>query len=124
MHAFAQGGDDLVPTLRAQLDKKINTWDIQVAYNGFKRGQYTLVPRYPYSTNIGTQGEGTHVADSRDKHPTLYIDLSLALEFPRLPEKIVIDEKILRSLRAALVKYTPKPSLWQRVLNKFKKYMK
>lgn len=120
MAGFARGGEDLVPTLKAQLTKQINTWDIQVAYNGFKRGQYTLVPKYPYSTNIGTQGEGTHVENSRDKHPTLYIDLTRSLDAPRLPEKVVVDEKILTNFRAVLQRYTPKESLWQRLQKRAK----
>ena len=124
MHAFAQGGDDLVPTLRAQLDKKINTWDIQVAYNGFKRGQYTLVPRHPYSTNIGTQGDGTHVADSPDKHPTLFIDLTQALDTPRLPDKPEVDQKILANFVSTLHKFTPRESLWRRAVRWAKKISK
>ncbi|OXS29342.1 MAG: hypothetical protein BCS36_00225 [Desulfovibrio sp. MES5] len=121
MARFAQGGEDLVPTLKAQVAKQINTWDIQVAYSAFKRGLYTLAPRYPYSTNIGTQGEGTHVGNSKDRHPSLYIDLSQALDMPHLPDQCIIDERILANFRESLHKYTPRAPLWQRVRERIKK---
>lgn len=121
MTKFAQGGHDLVPTLKAQVAKQINTWDIQVAYSGFKRGLYTLAPRYPYSTNIGTQGEGTHVGKSKDKHPSLYIDLSQALNMPHLPNQCFIDERILTNFRCALSKYTPRAPFWHQVRTWVKK---
>ena len=115
MAKFAKGGEDLVPTLKAQVTNQINTWDIQVAYSGFRRGLYTLAPRYPYATNIGTRGEGTHVGNSKDKHPSLFIDLSQALDAPRLPEKCIIDERVIANFRHALSKYTPRAPLWQRM---------
>ena len=124
MGAFAQGGDDLVPTLKAQLAGQINTWDIQVAYSGFKREMYTLVPRKPYATNIGTFGEGTHVGRERGEHPTRYIDLSQSLDSPRVPEDVVVDDRILCNFRAALTKYTPGAPLWRIFFRRLKSYVK
>lgn len=117
MTAFAQAGEDLVPTLWAQVTKKINTWDIQVAYSGFKRGMLTLAPRYSYSTNIGTQGEGTHVGQVVGKHPTCYIDLFRSLDAPRLPENATVDKRLLASFSAALNTYILRPSFWRRLLS-------
>jgi hypothetical protein len=100
--AFASGGADLVDMLKMQRKKEAYTWDVLAAYASFKHGQVSLAPRFPYTTNIGTSGEGTHVGPGPNVHPTYAIDLSLALDAPRLPAHVVADERILKSFRKAL----------------------
>ncbi|MDR1367383.1 MAG: glycosyltransferase [Candidatus Accumulibacter sp.] len=100
--AFMRGGADLPDLLKVQRRKgEMDTWDIQAAYAAFKHGQLSLAPRFPYATNIGTSGEGTHIRPDLGYHPA-HIDLSLALDVPLLPGHVVADERILKSFRKAL----------------------
>lgn len=117
---FSRNGFDLLPSLRAQHMGTLGTWDIQAAYSSFKHGQVSLAPRFPYATNIGTVGDGTHVG-AGNPHPTLDIDLALALDNPRLPEHIVVDESVLRNFSRALRASTP--SLWMRVMRKAQRFL-
>ncbi|MDR1163748.1 MAG: glycosyltransferase [Candidatus Accumulibacter sp.] len=100
--AFSSGGADLPKLLKAQRMGEMNTWAVQAAFATFKHGQVSLAPRFPYTTNIGTSGEGTHVGPDPNVHPTHAIDLSLALDAPRLPAYVVADERILKSFRKVL----------------------
>lgn len=94
--AFAKGGADLPAMLCQQVNHPqgtSGTWDIQVAYTLFKHGCLMLVPKFPYATNLGTSGEGTHTGDG-PPHPTLDIELSQALDSPRLPDHIFVDQAV------------------------------
>ena len=109
-NAFNQGGEDMVPMLRAQMEGRLDTWDIRMDYARFKHGCVGLNPVRSYTTNIG-MGSGTHttVASTR-----LDNDIALALPNPRLPDHIFMDKAIVRQYRLT---YAP-PPLWVRGINK------
>lgn len=120
VQAFARGGTDLLEILKSQRAGTTQAWDVQAAYCSFKHGQVSLVPRFPYATNIGTVGEGTHVVVG-EHHPTLAINLEIALDDSRLPGHIFVDEEVLRRSLKAL--RASRPSLWLRAVNKVKRML-
>ncbi len=102
--AFTKGGSDLPAMLHQQVNRAqgtSGTWDIGVAYALFKHGRLMLLPKFPYATNLGTEGGGTHTGDG-PRHPTLDIDLSLALDSPRLPNYIFVDQTVHQALLNAV----------------------
>jgi hypothetical protein len=107
VNAFASGGADLIEMLKTQREEGAYTWDILAAYASFKHGQLSLAPRFSYATNIGTSGEGTHVDSTPKYHPSHAIELSSALDSPRLPTHVATDERILKSFRKALGTLSP-----------------
>lgn len=111
--AFDQGGEDMSPMLAAQMEKKIDAWDIRMDYTRFKHGCVGLNPVYSYTTNIG-MGSGTHTTEYTDRYDN---DLSLALANPRLPDHIFVDADIL----AAYHKVYAPSRLGERVLNKIQR---
>ena len=109
-NAFNQGGVDMALMLRAQMEGKIDAWDIRMDYARFKHGCVGLNPVRSYTTNIG-MGSGTHTTTASAR---LDNDISLALPEPRLPDHVFVDQEILRAYRKT---YVP-PSLAVRAVNK------
>ena len=109
-NAFNQGGEDMAPMLHAQMEGKIDAWDIRMDYARFKHGCVGLNPVRSYTTNIG-MGSGTHTTTASTR---LDNDLALALPNPRLPDHIFLDKDIVRQYRLT---YAP-PPLWVRGINK------
>ena len=120
VRAFVRSGADLLETLKSQRAGTSQAWDVQAAYASFKHGQVSLAPRFAYATNIGTVGEGTHVTPGH-RHPTLSLNLDQALDAPKLPEHIFVDEEILRRYMKALP--AALPSFWLRATNKLKRML-
>ena len=110
--AFNCGGEELTQMLSAQMEGRIDAWDIRMDYARFKHGCVGLNPVYSYTTNIG-MGSGTHTTEYTDR---LDNDLSLVLADPRLPDHIFLDEDVVAAYRKAY-SYTP-PALPIRIANK------
>ncbi len=108
--AFNQGGADLSPMLRDQMEGRINSWAIRMDYARFKHGCVGLGPVHSYTTNIG-MGSGTHTLDATDRFDN---DLSLANPLPRLPGHVFLDRAIVRSFQKIFIT----PSLPVRAINK------
>jgi len=109
-HAFNNGGIDLAPMLQAQMEGRIDAWDIRMDYARFKHGGLGLNPVISYTTNIG-MGSGTHTTESTTRYDN---DIDKALSDPRLPDHIFVDSAILSAYQKV---YGP-PPLWMRCVNK------
>lgn len=113
--AFCQGGDDLAPMLREQMEGNLDTWDVCMDYARFKHGCLGLNPVVSYTTNIG-MGCGTHTTQAT----TLFDnDLSRALQSPRLPDHVFMDREIVKRRYLMHVTYP----LWKRAVRKLLRIM-
>ncbi len=52
--------------LKFQVQKKIDTWDIQMSYSMFNNNAYTLHPIKTLVKNIGFDNSGTHTTSDLD----------------------------------------------------------
>lgn len=110
-NAFNQGGADLTPMLHAQMEGKLDTWDVQVDYARFKHGLVGINPVRSYTTNIG-HGSGTHTTEYTTRWDN---DVALARgvsEDFRWLEHIFVDEGVRTRYCAALAPELP--PLWKR----------
>jgi len=108
-HAFNNGGRDLARMLRAQMEGRIDAWDIRMEYARFKHGCLGLNPVISYTTNIG-MGSGTHTTTFTTSYDN---DINKALPNPRLPDHIFVDNAILSAYQKVY-----DPPFWMRCLNK------
>jgi hypothetical protein len=88
--AFNAGGEDMSSMLDAQMEGKIDTWDIRADYARFKKGQVGINPVTSYVTNIG-MGSGTHTTEPSTKADC---DISLAKPVCNFMPTIWIDPMI------------------------------
>jgi len=58
--AFNRAGPNLSYMLKLQMDGKIDSWAIRVAYHIFKNKLYTVFPLNTLVKNIGLDGSGSH----------------------------------------------------------------
>lgn len=107
---FNAGGDDLSAMLDAQMDGKLDTWDVRMDYARFKCGCVGLNPTISYTTNIG-MGSGTHSTQATKRYDN---DISLAAAKPELPDHVFVASDMLAAYRKV---YAP-PSLLTRAVNK------
>jgi glycosyltransferase involved in cell wall biosynthesis len=56
--AFNHYGSDRVRMLRRTMDGELDTWDIKLCYEQFKRGQLTVYPTVSKTENIGFHASG------------------------------------------------------------------
>lgn len=108
--AFNAGGDDLSPMLDAQMEGRLDTWDIRADYARFKKKMLGINPVRSYTRNIG-MGSGTHTTTPTTRWDS---DILLAVTQPRFMENITVDSRMLNVFRAACS--GPKPSLGVRIL--------
>lgn len=64
--AFNRAAGNMTEMLRLQMEKKINAWDIQMAYAMFKNSGYTMHPIKTMVKNIGFDASGTHTVSDMD----------------------------------------------------------
>lgn len=93
--AFNRGGDDLTQMLFHQMERGLNTWDIQVSFAHFALGGVSLCPCRSLTDNIGFDGSGEHCGTADH----LRTDLSLVPAEHRFPPDVRIDERIMDSFR-------------------------
>lgn len=88
--AFNAGGEDMSPMLDAQMEGKLNTWDIRADYARFKKNMVGINPVRSYALNIG-MGSGTHTTTATTYWDS---DISLAVEHPRFMAEVSVDHRI------------------------------
>lgn len=110
--AFNRGGDDLTNMLLLQRDHKIDSWAIRYAFQHFYHHAVTILPSVSYVDNIGCDGTGVHCADIGNE---IQNDVSLAPRYPRLPNTIYEDRRIINAFYNCYCR--DKRPFWQRVIN-------
>ncbi len=58
--AFNRGGSDMSGMLNAQMEGRIDAWDIRFDYSLFKQNKFNIYPIKSLVTNIGLDSSGTH----------------------------------------------------------------
>lgn len=113
IEAFNRGGDDMTPMLIDEKEGRSSAWDIQFAFDQFKRHMVSIVPNVSYTQNIGFDGSGTHCGG----HPQ-EIDSVLDLNQnsnPHFLDTLYFDKRIL-NLQYSAFTYKKRP-LWQKAIN-------
>lgn len=65
-NAFNRGGSDMTGMLKAQMEGKIDAWDIRLDYSLFKQNKFNIRPVKSLVNNVGLDNSGTHTgADER-----------------------------------------------------------
>lgn len=101
---FNKGGKDLSGMLIKQVEKGIDTWDIQWAYHNFKKNRLTIYPIVSYVENIGHDGTGIHCGISSSfENDDLNVKWNLVL-----PNKIEIDDYIAGQYKKVFEMTIPK----------------
>ncbi len=93
--AFNAGGDDMSPMLDAQMEGRLDTWDIRADYARFKKGMLGINPVRSHALNIG-MGSGTHTTTATTRWDS---DISRAVADPRFPNTVRTDPQILQIYR-------------------------
>ena len=90
---FNRGGCDLTPLMYTQLERRIDTWDVQWDYSISRKNGICLSPKYSYSTPQYSN-TGTHVQSlSREQN----IDLSRALPAVSYPDSVEVNTNIAKN---------------------------
>ena len=92
---FQKGGKDLYYMLLDQVNNKINSWAIRVAYHCFKEKYLNIYPINTKVNNIGHDNSGTHCSTSNKWSIVTFNISSKGL----LPPKIQTNKKISRKLK-------------------------
>jgi hypothetical protein len=109
--AFARGGDDLLPMVRDQQQREIDSWAIRFQFAHFKYHAVSIMATRSYIHNIGFDGTGTHSlvvpqTDTRDK----------AIIDPVFPESLFEDSRVINLFYNY---YNPKKrAVWKKVVNR------
>ena len=106
LRAYAQGGVDLPPMLRACLDKRIDSWAVRADFSRFTHGRLGLNPLHSYVENIGFDNSGTHCGESRQSS----VDSNAIPVTIRFPEHIFVDETLASKYRDFLSGSAPTAS--------------
>jgi len=94
---FNKGGNDLSRMLINQVQKGIDTWDIQWCYHNFKHNRLTIYPIISYVENIGMDGTGIHCGKTSG-FKNDFLNMNKVVKFP---ERIEIDKNILKNFKKA-----------------------
>ena len=113
IEAFNRGGDDMTPMLVDEKEGRSSAWDIQFAFDQFKRHMVSIVPNISYTQNIGFDGSGTHCG-GHSKEIVLDLDLNQNSN-PHFLDTLYYDKRIL-NLQYSAFTYKQRP-LWQKVIN-------
>lgn len=94
-NAFNKGGNDLYYMLKDQLEGKTDTWDLQWAWNVFKKRGYFVYSRYCFQKNKGFDGSGRHCGcndNIQNKFAPVYSKNKLQIDCtPLKPSRIIIS---------------------------------
>ncbi len=94
---FNKGGNDLSRMLINQVQKGIDTWDIQWCYDNFKHNRLTVYPTQSYVENIGMDGTGIHCGKTSGfKNDFLNVN-----KVVNIPEGVEINKKTLKNFKRA-----------------------
>ena len=109
---FARGGSDLVPMLKSQIAKEIDSWAIRWNYAHFKNSAYCVYPVKSLVRNIGTDGSGTNYTNKINKYDVTLDDGSFKYT---LPFDILADNEIQLQINKLV-----EPSIIRKMINYFK----
>lgn len=113
IEAFNRGGDDMTPMLIDEKEGRSSAWDIQFAFDQFKRHMVSIVPNVSYTQNIGFDGSGTHCGGHSQEMES---DLDLNQNNnPHFLDTLYFDKRIL-NLQYSAFTYKQRP-LWQKAIN-------
>ena len=116
-NAFNRGGADMSGMLKAQMERKIDAWDIRFDYSLFKQNKFNVRPLKSLVNNVGLDNSGTHTgADEK---------LVITLDDDWMPqiEPVESNKKILKNFRKV---FDPPPryslkrfirKIWKRLFN-------
>lgn len=93
--AFNCGGSDRSEMLKAQMEGKIDAWDIRLDYSLFKQNKFNLRPVKSLTKHIGSDGSGMHSCIEDEKILGVNLDDEW---FPQI-EKIKPSKKLLKNFR-------------------------
>lgn len=113
IEAFNRGGDDMTPMLVDEKEGRSSAWDIQFAFDQFKRHMVSIVPNVSYTQNIGFDGSGTHCGGHSQEMDTIF-DLNQNCN-PHFLDTLYYDKRIL-NLQYNAFTYKQRP-LWQKAIN-------
>lgn len=117
---FNRGGSDMSRMLKAQMEGKIDAWDIRFDYSLFKQNKFNIRPIKSLVTNVGLDSSGTHTGV--DARLITNLDDSWT---PRI-EKVEPNKQILKNFRRVFnppprpPKYSLKrfiKKVWRRLFN-------
>lgn len=84
---FNQAGSNLCEILKMQMEKKVDTWDIQMTYTMFKKGAYCLFPVRTLVKNVGFDNSGIHCSNNDSMSNFEFSEVSLReLKFKSIDE--------------------------------------
>lgn len=113
IEAFNRGGDDMTPMLIDEKEDRSSAWDIQFAFDQFKRHMVSIVPNVSYTQNIGFDGSGTHCGGHSQEMDTIF-DLNQNSN-PHFLDTLYYDKRIL-NLQYNAFTYKQRP-IWQKAIN-------
>lgn len=109
--SFNYYGSDRVRMLRRTLEGELDTWDIRLCYEQFKRGQLTVYPVQSKTENIGFQAEGSSHTNVFNRYRTV-LDPGVQHSFV-MPEQVAEHPHYTRLFRQRF-------SLGTRLVNRLK----
>ena len=86
--AFNRGGSDLSDMLKAQMEGKIDAWDIRLDYSIFKQNKFNVRPIKSLTRHIGSDKSGTHSSVADEKILTVNLEVNQAFLIMTNPESI------------------------------------
>ena len=110
--AFNRGGDDMTSMLIDERRGRSSAWDIQFAFDQFKRHAVSIVPCRTYAQNIGMDGSGTHCGFAKGNDNILQLNQNMN---PQFIDVLYYDKRILNLQYNAFSR--KKRPLWQKVIN-------
>lgn len=112
IEAFNRGGDDMTPMLVDEKEGRSSAWDIQFAFDQFKRHMVSIVPCYSYSQNIGMDGSGTHCGFEKINDNISLLNQNTN---PLFIDVLYYDKRIINLQYNAFTR--KKRPLWQKAIN-------
>lgn len=113
--AFNRGGDDMYDMLKAQMEGRIDAWDIRFDYSQFKHDSFNVRPIKSLVKNIGCDNSGVHCGFNAK--------LSTELDDSYLPNitNVAVSKQILKNFKKAF-RQPPSPPRYS--LKRFIKKMR
>jgi len=119
---FNKGGKDLSGMLIKQVEKGIDTWDIQWSYHNFKKNRLTIYPTISYVENIGHDGTGIHCGISSS-----FVNSKLNMKTNlSLPKDVFLDGYLVNKYKRVF-EMTPTKFVrlaFNKAIFEFKKFLK
>ncbi len=108
---FNEGGDDLTPMLKLQMNGYIDSWGVRWAYSHYKNSAYCLYSKNALVRNIGLDNSGRH-SPKTNKFNVKIDDSNSQIS---LTETLKMDEEIQKNLKSFF-----KQSIYRKFVNEIK----